>query len=67
MSAESARRKEPRVSIDPGVWTRIVFAAQESEDWKLKTLIDQAVAGARFDVLTIPSPSEPTFEFRTED
>jgi len=33
--------------LDPNVWAKIVFAAKESEDWRLRTLIEQAVMGVR--------------------
>jgi len=33
------------IVIDPEVWTKIVWAAKESEDWRLRTLIEQAVMG----------------------
>lgn len=48
------------MSVPSSLWTRIVFAAKESEDWKLRTLIEQAVAEAQIDVLSIPSPSAET-------
>lgn len=37
---------DPRwVVLDPDVWTRLVFAAKESEDYRLRQLIEQAVMG----------------------
>lgn len=33
------------ITLDPEVWTRIIFAAKESEDYRLRTLIEQAVMG----------------------
>lgn len=35
------------IVLDPEVWMKIVFAAKESEDWKLRGLIDQAVMGPK--------------------
>ena len=36
-----------RISLPSDVWARIIFAAQESDDWRLKSLIEQAVMEAR--------------------
>lgn len=41
----AARDPLRTVEIDADVWTKIVFAAKESDDWKLRTLIEQAVMG----------------------
>lgn len=35
------------IVLDPEVWTKIVWAAKESEDWRLRTLIEQAVMGPK--------------------
>ena len=38
----------PLVVVVPAeLWGRIVFAAQESDDWRLKTLLEQAVMEAK--------------------
>lgn len=35
------------IVLDPEVWTKIVWAATDSEDWRLRTLIEQAVMGPK--------------------
>jgi hypothetical protein len=50
---------EFRIMLPATVWARIVFAAQETDDWKLRTLIEQAVAEAR------SLPDEPTLKIET--
>ena len=35
------------IVLDPDVWTKIVWAAKDSEDWRLRTLIEQAVMGPK--------------------
>ncbi len=34
---------EMTVTLNAMLWAQIVFAAQESDDWKLRGLIEQAV------------------------
>jgi len=36
-------RSAMQITLPADVWGRIVFAAQESDDWRLRTLIEQAV------------------------
>lgn len=35
------------IVLDPEVWMKIVFAAKDSDDWRLRTLIEQAVMGPK--------------------
>jgi hypothetical protein len=55
-------RSAMTVMLPLDVWSRIVFAAQESEDWKLRTLIEQAVHEARPPASPFIAPSPETSE-----
>jgi hypothetical protein len=40
-------RSAASVSLPADVWTRIVFAAKESDDYRLRSLVEQAVHEAK--------------------